>query len=215
MNLFKDLRNITVLVLLGLVIVSQFKGCTPDWPWNDNPSDTVSVKVDTVYKEVKEEVPVYIPKWRTRVETETDTVEKLVNVDTTAILKDYYSKYQYIDTVKLTYTDTLGVKKKFGHGIITDIVSQNQIIQRGIVWDYKIPYITKTITLQAPPRRQLYIGAGVAFNKVNFVDNVSGGIIYKTKKDKIYQLSVGMANQDGAAAPFLGGGIYWKIKLKN
>jgi hypothetical protein len=215
MNLFKDLRNIAVVVLLGLVIVSQFKGCTPDWPWNDNPSDTVSVKVDTVYKEVKEEVPVYIPKWRTRVETETDTIEKLVNVDTAAILKDYYSKYKYTDTVKLTYTDTLGVKKKFGHGIITDVVSQNQIIQRGIVWDYKIPYITKTITLQAPPRRQLYIGAGVAFNKVNFVDNVSGGLIYKNKKDKIYQVSLGMSNQAGTAAPFLGGGIYWKIKLKN
>jgi len=215
MNLFKDLRNIAVLVLLGLVIVSQFKGCTPDWPWNDNPSDTVSVKVDTVYKEVKEEVPVYIPKWRTRVETETDTIEKLVNVDTAAILKDYYSKYKYTDTVKLTYTDTLGVKKKFGHGIITDVVSQNQIIQRGIVWDYKVPYITKTITLQSPPRRQLYIGAGVAFNKVNFVDNVSGGLIYKNKKDKIYQVSLGMSNQAGSPAPFLGGGIYWKIKLKN
>lgn len=215
MSFLKDLKNIAILVLLALIIVSQFKGCTPNWPWDSGKSDTTIV-VDTTYVKIKEEVPVYVPKWRTKLKTEIDTVEieKLKNVDTAAILADYYSKYQYIDTLKLSYTDSLGKNRNFGTGVVTDVISKNTITSRGVVWDYQIPYITKTVTIYPPARRQLYVGAGTAFNKVDFIDNVSGGLIYKNKQDRIYQLSIGMSNQDGAVAPFVGGGIYWKIKLK-
>lgn len=215
MSVIKDLKSLAIIVLIALVVVSQFKGCTPDWPWSGNKSDTTIV-VDTTYVKIKEEVPVYVPKWRTKLKTEIDTVEieKLKYVDTTAILADYYSKYQYIDTLKLSYTDSLGKKRNFGTGVVTDIISENTITSRGVVWDYQIPYITKTITIYPPARRQLYVGAGTAFNKTNFVDNVSGGLIYKNKQDKIYQFSVGLGNHGGGVSPFIGGGIYWKIKLK-
>lgn len=215
MNFLKDIKNIVILLLLTIIVVSQFKGCSSKWSWIGGNSDTTIV-VDTAYVKIKEEVPVYVPKWRTKLKTEIDTIqiEKIKNADTAAILADYYSKYQYIDTLKLSYTDSLGKKRSFGTGVITDIISENTIINRGLVWDYQIPYITKTVTIYPPARRQLYVGAGTAFNKVDFIDNVSGGLIYKNKQDRIYQLSIGMSNQSGAVAPFVGGGIYWKIKLK-
>lgn len=215
MSLLKDIKNIAILLLVAFVIVSQFKGCTPNWPWGDNKSDTTIV-VDTAFVKVKEEVPVYVPKWRTKIKTETDTIEieKLKDVDTAAILADYYSKYQYIDTLNLSYTDSLGKKHTFGTGVVTDTISKNTIVGRGILWNYEIPYITKTITIYPPARRQLYVGAGTAFNRTNFVDNVSGGLIYKNKQDKIYQFSLGLGNRGGTVSPFIGAGIYWKIKLK-
>jgi hypothetical protein len=213
MSVLKDIKNIAILILLAVVIVSQFKGCTPSWPWGDSKSDT-TVVVDTTYVKVKEEVPVYVPKWRTKLKTDTLEIEKIKDVDTAAILADYYSKYQYIDTLKLSYTDSLGKKLTFGTGVVTDTISRNTITGRSIIWNYQIPYITKTITIYPPARRQLYVGAGTAFNRTNFVDNVSGGLIYKNKEDKIYQFSLGLGNHGGGVSPFVGAGIYWKIKLK-
>lgn len=208
MNYIKDLRTLLIIVLIGIVIALQFKGCKPD-------PDTggVKVEIDTVYKEVKVEVPKYVPKWRTKIE-EVEVqieVEKPAKIDTTEILKDYFAKYKTIDTLRLNYPDSNGA---FGYGVVTDIISRNQIIERSINWDYKIPVITKTITIYPKSVNQVYIGVSSGFNKKNFVDNVAGGIILKTKKDNIYQASIGLGNRGGTIAPFIGAGIYWKIRLK-
>jgi hypothetical protein len=209
----KDLKSLAIITFIGVIIISQFYGCEPSWPWNKKVADTISVKVDTVYKKVKEEVPVYIPKWRTKIKT--DTVVKFKNIDTAAVVAEYYSKYKYEDTLTLSYTDRLGIRHPFGYGVVTDVVSKNRIMQRGINWNYKLPSVTKTITIKEPPKRQLYAGIGTEFNRLNFIDNVSAGLVYKTKRDRLYQISIGMSNQGGVIGPFIGGGIYWKIKLKN
>lgn len=209
MKYIKDLKILLILVLLGVIIISQLKGCK-----QDPIEGGVKVEIDTVYQEVKVEVPKYTPKWRTQIrEVEVQVeVEKLLPVDTTEILKDYFAKYKTIDTLNLPYPDS--VKKTFGYGIVTDIVTKNQIIERSVSWNYKIPTVTKTITIYPKPVNQVYVGMSSGFNKQNFVDNVAGGLILKTKRDKIYQASVGLANHGGAVAPFIGGGIYWKIRLK-
>jgi len=208
MSYIKDLRTLLIIVLIGIVIALQFRGCG-----SDPGTGGVKVEIDTVYKEVKVEVPKYVPKWRTKIEeVEVQVeVEKQLPVDTTEILKDYFAKYKTIDTLRLNYPDS---NATFGYGVVTDIITRNQIIERSINWDYKIPIITKTITIYPKPVNQVYIGVSSGFNKENFVDNVAGGIIWKTKKDMIYQASLGLANHGGAVAPFVGGGIYWKIRLK-
>lgn len=207
MNYIKDLKTLLIAVLIGLVVFSQFKGCKPD------PGPDIEIKIDTVYRDVKVEVPKYVPKWRTQIQEVQVQVEGPKQpVDTTAILKDYFAKYQTIDTLNLPYPDS--IKKSFGYGVVTDVISKNQIIERSISWNYQIPTITKTITIYPKPVNQVYVGVSSAFNKENFVDNVAGGLIWKTKRDRIYQASIGLANHGGAVAPFIGGGIYWKIKLK-
>lgn len=204
----KDLKVLLILVLLGVILLTQIKGCKT----NGKPGDTL-IDIDTVYKEVKVEVPKYVPKWRTKIEEVEVQVEGPSKpVDTTAILKDYFAKYKTIDTLNLPYPDS--AKRLFGYGVVTDIISQNAIVERSVVWNYQIPTITKTITIYPTPVNQVYIGVSSAFNKRNFVDNVSGGLILKNKKDVIYQASIGLGNRGGAVAPFIGGGIYWKIRLK-
>lgn len=209
MSFLKDLKVILILVLLGVILLTQIKGCKT----SGKAGDTL-IDVDTVFHEVKVEVPKYVPKWRTKIqEVEVQVeVEKQIPVDTTAILADYFAKYQTIDTLMLPYPDS--ANKTFGYGVVTDVISQNQIIERGIHWNYKIPEIIRTVTIYAPPVNQVYVGVSSGFNKQNFVDNVAGGLILKTKRDKIYQASVGLGNWGGAVAPFVGGGIYWKIRLK-
>jgi hypothetical protein len=209
MSFLKDLKVVLILILLLVILLTQIKGCKT----NGEAGDTL-IDVDTVYKEVKVEVPKYVPKWRTKVEEiEVQVeVEKLIPVDTTAILKDYFAKYKTVDTLNLPYSDS--INKTFGYGVVTDIITKNEIIERSVSWNYKIPEITKTITIYPSPVNQVYAGVSSAFNQENFVDNVSGGLILKTKKDQIYQASIGLGNRGGTVAPFIGAGIYWKIRLK-
>lgn len=207
MTYLKDLKVLLILVLLGVILLTQIKGCKT----NGNTGDTL-IDVDTVYKEVKVEVPKYVPKWRTRIEEVEVQVEGPAKpVDTTEILKDYFAKYKTVDTLRLNYPDS---NAAFGYGVVTDIITRNQIIERSINWDYKIPVITKTITIYPESVNQVYVGVSSGFNKKNFVDNVAGGLILKTKKDNIYQASIGLGNRGGTIAPFIGAGIYWKIRLR-
>ena len=58
------------------------------------------------------------------------------------------------------------------------------------------------------------------FNKVDVVSSIGAGALIKTKKDKIYQLGIGVVNKvgsdgtNGVLSPFINGGVYWKIKFK-
>lgn len=209
MKWLKDLKVVLILVLIGIVAITQFKSCNPE------PPKPIHI-IDTLYQKVREEVPVYVPKWRTKikVETKTDTVKLPAKIDTSSVVEDYYAKYKTIDTLKLTYTDSAGRKKNFGQGVVTDIISQNRIIERGVIWDYSIPTVRHTIIIPEALRNQLYVGVASGFNKTNFVDNVSGGFLLKTKKQKVYQLSLGLGNRGGTISPFIGAGIYWKIQIK-
>ena len=69
------------------------------------------------------------------------------------------------------------------------------------------------------PKTQVYYGLTGGFNKVDVVSNIGAGLLVKTKKDKIYQIGVGVSNKvtdgtNGKLSPYIGGGVYWKIKLK-
>lgn len=210
MKQIKDLKTILILVLLLVVVLYQFKGCS-----NQPEPPEVTHEVDTVYKEVKVEVPKYVPKWRTKVETVEVPVQiggDPVKVDTGAILKDYYAKYKTIDTLKLPYPDSANAT--FGYGVITDIITRNTIVERGIRWNYMIPVITHTVTIHPKPKAQVYIGAMANVNSIQILSSVSGALLYKTKRDRVYIANVGVANNGLGVQPFLGGGILWKIQLK-
>jgi hypothetical protein len=45
------------------------------------------------------------------------------------------------------------------------------------------------------------------------------GVVLKTKDEKLYKIGVGLSNNvidgtHGRLSPYLGGGVYWKVKLK-
>ena len=208
MKLLSDLKSWLILALLIVVALYQFRSCEPEPP-------VIEHKIDTVYQEVKVEVPKYVPRWRTIIEPVEVPVQvggEPVKIDTGAILKDYYAKYKTVDTLKLPYPDSLN--KTFGYGVITDIITRNAIAERSVRWNYRIPTVYHTITVHPKPKAQVYIGAMANVNSVQILSSVSGALLYKTKKDRIYIANIGAADNGMGVQPFIGGGILWKIQLK-
>jgi hypothetical protein len=132
-------------------------------------------------------------------------------IDTMALLKDYYSKVLYKDTLVLP--DSLGIVA------LNDTISQNKILGRTFNASVKQRTIKETTIVKELPKTKLFYGLEGGFNKADFVSSVGAGVLINTKKDKIYQLGLGVTNQttdgiNGGFSPYIRGGVYWKIKLK-
>jgi len=133
-------------------------------------------------------------------------------IDTAALLKDYYSKVLYKDVLVLP--DSLGTVD------VTDTISQNKIWGRTFNANVKQRIIKETTIVKELPKTQVYYGFTGGFNKVDVVANLGAGVLIKSKSDKIYQLGIGVANKvgtdgtNGVLTPFIGGGVFWKIKFK-
>jgi len=132
-------------------------------------------------------------------------------IDTAALLKDYYSKVLYKDTLVLP--DSLGTVS------VLDTISQNKILGRTFNASVKQRTIKETMIVKEPAKTQLYYGLNAGFNREDYVSAVGAGLILKTKKDKIYNLNIGVNNRtvdgtNGSFSPYVGFGTYWKIKVK-
>jgi hypothetical protein len=132
-------------------------------------------------------------------------------IDTAALLKDYYSKVLYKDTLILP--DSLGTVS------VIDTITQNKILGRTFNANVKQRTIKETMIVKELPKTKVFYGLEGGFNKADFVSSVGAGVLINTKKDKIYQLGLGVNNQttdgiNGGFTPYIRGGVYWKIKLK-
>ena len=119
------------------------------------------------------------------------------------LLKQHIARRIYSDTITLDSIGTI---------TIIDTIWMNKLKKRTYINNYKIPFVTKTVTITktADPVRQLYIG-GNLFGNQSIIQVVSPGLLYKTKKDHMYQINVGI---DSNGSLVYGAGMYWKIKLK-
>jgi hypothetical protein len=167
--------------------------------------DTVEVeKVKVVTKKGKDIVHEVI-------DVDTLVLKEMVNVDSAAILKDYLAK--------IVYKDTLILDGGLGTIALTDTITKNRILGR--TWDAKVKerIIKEELIVKEPAKNQVYYGLNAGFNKADYVSAVGAGVILKTKKDKIYQLGIGVNNRttdgtNGSFSPYVGFGTYWKIKVK-
>jgi len=140
-----------------------------------------------------------------------DTAIKLVNVDTVALLHDYFAKNIYKDTLHLP--DSLGIVS------LIDTITQNKILGRTFNASVKQRTIKETMIVKELPKTKVFYGLEGGFNKADFVSSVGMGVLINTKKDKILQLGLGVNNKttdgtNGGFTPYIRGGVYWKIKLK-
>jgi len=158
----------------------------------DKKSDTTYIIKDSlIYKKGKDirvevEVPVYIP----------------AQVDTQLILKDFFSKRFYKDTIDLGQNSFV---------IINDTISENKILSRGFNSSITERIIKDTLFLKELPKRQLFFGLQGGFDKKEIVNYGGLGLLYKDKKDKVFNLGLGINSNK---QPTIMGGVYWKIKLK-
>lgn len=194
----KDVFYSAVIVLLAGFVF--FKGCkkTPNVPVEPK----ITVKIDTVYDTSTVAIPTYIPKYKTIIDTVVDI--DTMTIDTAALLKDYFAKLQYDDTIKLD---------SVGYVSLKDIISQNKIQSRDVNYSYRIPIITKEITIehQIQPKTQVYFGINPEFNKEDVVQSLGLVMLIKNKKDQMFGVNAGFTN---SMTPFVGGMLLWKIKLK-
>lgn len=73
-------------------------------------------------------------------------------VDTAAILRDYFARLYYVDTIRTQY----------GTLTLFDSLSQNRIKRRRWELDFTVPEITRT--KEAPKRNQLYLGGSETYH---------------------------------------------------
>lgn len=215
MKKFVNFKNIAIVALIIYILLQWFNpgGVMPGgrtiriegkkYEVIKHTIDTVEVeKVKTVTKKGSDIFHEVI------VEKE---VEKLVDVDTAALLRDYLAKVVYKDTLKLD--DGLGFVA------LTDTIHKNRIEGRTFTANVKERIIKEELIVKEPAKNQVYYGLNAGFNKEDYVSAIGAGVILKTKKDKIYQLGVGVNNRttdgtNGSFSPYVGFGTYWKIRVK-
>lgn len=222
-----------LIILLLVCIILFLRGCGTDYgdkqiiKVDGKDYELLEQKIDTVFVEKTVKVPTYVPKYIEKIVTETVEVEIPIDVDSLAIIKDYFSKYQVKDTLNLTYdfpsevTDSIGNKPSgdLGYGILTDVISQNKIESRQIDWFFKIPTVYNTTIVKELPKNELYYGLGGGFSNQDYT--LTGNILFKTKKSKIFGISAGITNQlididlnTRQSSPYFGAQLYWKLGKK-
>ena len=222
--LSKRWKELLILLLVGIIFL--MRGCGTDYGDKEivnidgEDFELIEQKTDTVFVEKEVKVTKYVPKYITKEVIK--EVEIPVDVDSLAIIKDYFSKVTVKDTLQLSYdfpevvTDSLGNKPSgdLGFGILTDVISQNRIESREIDWFFKIPTVYNTTIVKELPKNEFYYGLGVGVDQTNGFGNLSVNGLLKTKKMNIYGLNIGLSNQAGEYKPFVGTSLYWKIGKK-
>ncbi len=217
MKKFVNFKNIAIAALVIYILLQWFNpgGVMPGgrtiridgkkYEVLKHTIDTVEVeKIKTVTKKGEDIIHEVI-------DVDTLVLRELVNVDTAALLKDYLAKVIYKDTLKLD--DGLGFVA------VTDTIHKNRINGRTFTANVKERIIKEEMIVKEPARNQLYYGLNAGFNREDYVSAIGAGLILKTKKDKIYQIGLGVNNRtmdgtNGSFSPYIGFGTYWKIKVK-
>lgn len=218
MKKFINFNNIAIAVLIIYILLQWFNpgGIIPGGKIiriEGKKYEVIKHKIDTIEVE-KTKVVTKKGKDIEHIIIDVDTFLIKESVDSAAILKDYLAKVVYKDTLRLP--DSLGTIA------LTDTITKNRILGR--TWNAKVKerIIKEEIIVKEPAKAQVYYGLNAGVTQSNYVFSVASvgaGVILKTKKDKIYQFGIGVANItnngiNSSFSPLLSFGTYWKIKLK-
>lgn len=186
---FKNIQTLLIVVLAVLLFYQ--KSCSSTPPVEPQTITEVVTRWDTLKVATKEYVPKYIRKTIVNI----DTFQ--VPIDTMSILRDYYAKYFYTDTIKV---DSLGFI------VINDTVTRNLISKRDVQSNIFIPTTTITNTTYLY-KRELFWGASISGNQEQ-IQSINGELMYVNKKRNAYGFGVGV---DQNFQPIFTGRLYWKI----
>ena len=186
---FKNIQTLLIVVLAVLLFYQ--KSCSSTPPVEPQTITEVVTRWDTLKVVTKEYVPKYIKKTVVNIDTFQSPI------DTMSILKDYYAKYFYTDTIKV---DSLGFI------VINDTVTRNLISKRDVQSNIFIPTTTITNTTYLY-KRELFWGASISGNQEQ-IQSINGELMYVNKKRNAYGFGVGV---DQNFQPIFTGRLYWKI----
>jgi hypothetical protein len=207
-----NLKNIAITVLVVIVLLEYFN------PGGKMPGRKIIIE-GKAYEVIKHDIDT-IDIVKTKVVTKKgediyhETIKEVIIptiVDTQALLQDFFAKNIYKDTLQLP--DSLGTIA------MIDTITQNKILGRTFNTSVKQRTIKETTIVKELPKTKLFYGFEGGFNKADVVSHLGFGVLVNTKKDKMFHLGLGVANRttdgtSGTLAPYIGGGVYWKLKLK-
>ena len=187
--LFKNIQTLLIVVLAVLLLLQRSCSSTP------KVEPEVITKVVTQWDTLEVTKTKYVPKYIKKTVVSIDTFQ--APIDTMSILRDYYAKYFYTDTIKV---DSLGFI------VINDTVTRNLISKRDVQSNIFIPTTTITNTTYLY-KRELFWGASVSGNQEQ-IQSINGELMYVNKKRNAYGFGVGV---DQNFQPIFTGRLYWKI----
>ena len=207
-----NLKNIAIAVLVVIVLLEYFNS------GGKMPGRKIIIEGKS-YEVIKHDIDT-IDIVKTKVVTKKgediyhETIKEVIIptiVDTQALLQDFFAKNIYKDTLNLP--DSLGIVS------LIDTITQNKILGRTFNASVKQRTIKETTIVKELPKTKLFYGFEGGFNKADVVSRLGFGVLVNTKKDKMFHLGLGVANRttdgtSGTLAPYIGGGVYWKLKLK-
>ena len=165
-------------------------------------TDTAWIKHDSIIEKTKIAYKEVVVEVASKPEMLPDTNYAKLKQQYMALLQLYLNKMVYRDTIRVG---------TFGYIAVLDTVKENKIAYRKTRDNFDIPVVkeTKTITKYAPPTRNLFAGGGVNVNNSLGLRGAEAGIMYKTKKDQLYNIK---ASVDIDGQVMYGVGYYYKIK---
>jgi len=188
-NYFRNIQTLLIVVLAVLLFLQRSCSSTP------KPKPEVITEVEVRYDTIKVTETKYIPKYVEKTVVDIDTFN--VPIDTLTILKDYYAKYYYIDTIEI---DSLGTI------VVSDTVTRNLISKRDVQSNLLIPTTTVNNTVYLN-KRELYGGISVS-GQPDQINLVGGELLYRNKRKQAYGFGVGV-NPD--FQPVYTVRMYWKV----
>jgi len=208
------IKNLIICLLVILCILEFInpKGILPNRIKTIIQVDSVPYEVhDTVEIEVPVEVQVpYEVKVPYAVH---DTVPVDKPIDTTALLNAI--------GMKIFKKDILKLPNNIGTVTLFDTISNSRIVGRSFKSDVKQKIVRDTMYTPIPRQNEMYFGVDAKFDKPNVINIIGVGVLFKNKDDRhMYKLGIGVTNRvddegtNGKLVPFIGGGVYWKVKLK-
>tara|TARA_R110000796_G_scaffold3541_1_gene13776 strand:- start:33 stop:620 length:588 start_codon:yes stop_codon:yes gene_type:complete len=191
-EIFKNIKNLLIVVLVVFLLFQR--GCSSN---SNEVEPKIITKVETRWDTITITKNVYVPKWKTKIVTEVDSILISIPIDTVEVLKDYYAKNVFVDEIKL---DSLGTVT------ITDTIYKNIIWRRAVESNILIPTttVTKEIYLN---NREFYWGLNIA-GRSSQINYLGGGLLYKSKRKNIYGLGIGV---NEALQPTISASYYMKI----
>lgn len=200
-----------IIAVLTSIIIFQ-NSCTS----TESKSDTIKIdgKKYNVIKKVTDTifVPTNVTVYKPGASIYKDTtiyIEVPQNIDTAQILRNYFAKNVYIDTLRLN-TDITGFIA------ISDTISKNTIIGRN--WNVSVnSKVIREMYYVNQLSRKLFIGPMFGIGTPDFksfevtVLYLGASINYLALNDRLYTLNVGVNTNNNL---YVMGGINWKIKLR-
>lgn len=201
-----NVLNFIILVLLAVILLQRCGGGEKTPPVPSIKRDTVWVVKDSLITSKPKVIKTENYYWNVEGH---DTIYNYYVADTNysrllvqyqEVVKELLARNIHQDSIRI---DTNAYVK------ITDTVQKNLIIGRSIQSRITYPIITNTVPQK--PVNQLYIGGGIGASQNALINQVRGGVILKTKKDKIFGVNVGISTQGTVVYGF---DSYWKIHKK-